>query len=268
MFYLNIQSPKREIVLANAHYYQNETSPLYLNRTLKYHDLIYMVDGSWTFTEDNQDYTLQKNDILLLSANHHHYTRLPCSPGTRTFCIHVSNEPGDSEDHPGVLSVSKQLNAEKAPSIRKTFEKIVAAFWSNDIHKGERMTALFQLMMLDIAEISTAVEHSSSNILGSINHFISQNAYKRLTASDIAEQFSLSPKMVENLILSQAGMSFAKYQTHLKLEMVASFLDVETDIRLSEVANLYGFCDEFHLSHAFKRQYGVSPIQYKKRTQK
>ena len=263
MFYLNIQAPQREVVLANAHYYKNATSPLYLNRTLKYHDLIYLVDGSWTFTEDNKDYTLQKNDILLLSANHHHYTRLPCSPQTRTFCLHVSNEEGDSEDNSEALSFPKQMNMGNTPAIRKYFEKIVETFWSGDPYKAERMNAIFRLMMLDIAEATAASEQSRANLLGSINHFISNNAYKRLTLQDVADQFSIAPKTVDNLLSTPMGMSFAKSQTHHKLEMIASLLEVEPDIRLSEVAELYGFCDEFHLSKAFKSKYGISPNQYK-----
>lgn len=268
MFYLNIRAPERKIVLANAHYYKNATSPLYLNRTLQHHDLIYLVDGSWTFTEDNRDYNLQKNDILFLSANHHHYTRLPCSPKTRTFCLHVSCAAGDSEDNPQALSFPKQINMGNTPGIRKSFESIVEAFWSGDPYKGERMTAIFHLMMLDIAEMMAASEQSRTGLLDSINHFISNNAYKRLTVQDIANQFSIAPKTVDNLFLSTMGMSFAKYQTHHKLEMIASLLEVEPDIRLSEAAELYGFCDEFYLSHAFKRKYGVSPNQYKSRNKK
>jgi len=80
---------------------------------------------------------------------------------------------------------------------------------------------------------------------------------------DVADQFSIAPKTVDNLLLTTMGMSFAKYQTHHKLEMIASLLEVEPDIRLSEVAELYGFCDEFHLSKAFKSKYGISPNQYK-----
>ena len=73
----------------------------------------------------------------------------------------------------------------------------------------------------------------------------------------------ITPKTIDNLFLTTMGMTFAKYQTYHKLEMIASLLEVEPDIRLSEAAELYGFCDEFHLSKAFKRKYGMSPNQYK-----
>jgi AraC-like DNA-binding protein len=263
MFYLNAQSSHRQIVLANSHYYRNSTNPLYIDRTLQYHDIIYLVDGSWLFTEEEQDYHLKKDDVLLLSAEHHHYTRLPCTPKTRTFCIHVSNEPGDIDAHSSTLSLPKHIHVGNNPSIKKYFEKIVATFWSNNPHKQERMMALFHLMALDLADIHENTEQPLSTLMCSINHFIANNAYKRLTAKEVADQFSLSAKTVEHVLQTNTGMSFAKYQMQRKLEMVASLIDVEPDMRLSEMAELFGFCDEFHLSHAFKRKYGVSPTKYK-----
>ena len=37
------------------------------------------------------------------------------------------------------------------------------------------------------------------------------------------------------------------------------------DVRLAEIAATLGFCDEFHLSKAFKRKYGAPPSQYRRR---
>ena len=60
-------STKHQIVAANLHFYEKPTEPLYLNRTLQYHDLVYLVDGKWTITENEVDYPLEKDDVLLLN---------------------------------------------------------------------------------------------------------------------------------------------------------------------------------------------------------
>ena len=44
-----------------------------------------------------------------------------------------------------------------------------------------------------------------------------------------------------------------------KLEMVRQFLLTQPDTKLREAAINYGFCDEFHLSKAFKKKYGYPP---------
>ena len=47
------------------------------------------------------------------------------------------------------------------------------------------------------------------------------------------------------------------------LEMVRQFLLTQPDTKLREAAINYGFCDEFHLSKAFKKHFGLSPSQYR-----
>ena len=90
----------RTLAAANAHYYKEPTDERYIDRVLEYHDLIFMVDGGWSMTELDEEYPLEKNDVLLLASGRHHYTRYPCTPETKTFCLHVATAPGDICDNP------------------------------------------------------------------------------------------------------------------------------------------------------------------------
>ena len=46
---------QHRVVAANIHYYEQPTVPLYLDRTLEFHDFIYVENGQWLFTEENND---------------------------------------------------------------------------------------------------------------------------------------------------------------------------------------------------------------------
>ena len=70
-------SVRHQVVAANAHYYKTPTDERYIDRTLQYHDLIYLVDGGWNIAETGEAYPLGRDDVLLLAAGRHHYTRLP-----------------------------------------------------------------------------------------------------------------------------------------------------------------------------------------------
>ena len=99
MIHIDLNS-NHTLVAANAHYYKNPTEEYYIDRTLQYHDLVYLVEGSWGFTENDIEYPLVPNNVLMLAAGRHHYSRLPCAPGTKTFCLHISAEEGDNENNP------------------------------------------------------------------------------------------------------------------------------------------------------------------------
>lgn len=59
------------------------------------------------------------------------------------------------------------------------------------------------------------------------------------------------------------GCSAGTYVRHLRLQHVAEQL-AASDRPLVELAHAAGFCDQSHLTNAFKRQYGLTPAQYRK----
>ena len=52
MIYIDLKS-NHTLAAANAHYYKIPTEEYYVDRTLQYHDLIYLIEGSWGFTEND-----------------------------------------------------------------------------------------------------------------------------------------------------------------------------------------------------------------------
>lgn len=257
-------STSHRVVAANSHFYEKPTEPLYLNRTLQFHDLIYLCDGNWTITESEIDYNLKKDDVLLLSAGHHHYTRLPCSPGTQTFCIHVTQESGDLSDSDEAIGLPVCMNVHGHPEIRKIFNEIVTTFWSEKRYKSERMTTLFNTLIISLLDISECTAQSENDLAEQIITLVNHTPHRRLNTKEVADMFHVCTKTIDAAMIKKTGLSFAKYQTSRKLEMVATQLLVEPDIKLSEIASTFGFYDEFHLSRAFKQKYDVSPSQFRK----
>jgi len=149
----NLSHPHR-VVAANSHFYEKPTEPLYLNRTLQYHDLIFLCEGQWMITENETDYQLQKDDVLLLAAGHHHYTRLPCAPGTRTMCIHISCEEGDLLSGENAVTLPEHIRIQVYSRAKHIFEKIIAVFWSEQTHKQERLGTLFNQLILELSDVT------------------------------------------------------------------------------------------------------------------
>ena len=64
MIYLDLNAT-HSLAAANAHYYKEPTDEHYIDRTIHYHDFIYLIDGKWCFTENDTEYPLEKDDVLL-----------------------------------------------------------------------------------------------------------------------------------------------------------------------------------------------------------
>ena len=77
------------------------------------------------------------------------------------------------------------------------------------------------------------------------------------------ERLFISTKTLNNAMNKKTSMPFYTYQLNLKLEMIAKQLELEPELRMLDLAHAFGFYDEFHMSKAFKKKYGVSPMQYR-----
>lgn len=260
-------SVNHQVIAANSHTYTVPTEALYLDRTLVCHDFIYLLDGEWLFSEtiDAQEvnYLLRPDDVLILPAGNHHYTRLPCKAGTRTLCLHITKEAGDMEnvgEH--VISLPSQINCRTNRQVKALFQEIVSVFWAEDSYKQHRLSALFTLLICELAHIQ-----QPKNDLDEVHRairLINKTPHKTLSAEALAASLCTDPRKLSVRFREATGETLHAYQINRKLEMIALQLRVEPELRLKELAALFGFYDEFYLSKLFKKKYGVSPREYRK----
>jgi len=249
------------VVSANSHFYREPTRERYLDRTLQHHDLIYILEGDWAFAEGEQEYQLEQDDVLLLCAGRHHYTRRPCKAGTKTFCIHISCSPTDRADAPGCVELPTRMHMASEPTVKHYFQQIVQVQWSEQPYKQERLNCLARLLLLELAVVGQ--KRPQLSLADRAIELITQNPHRRITAKEAAAQLFVSEKTLSNAMRQKTGMAFYAYEKNLKLEMIAAQLVTEPDRRVGQIADAFGFHDEFHMSNAFKQKYGVSPQKYR-----
>lgn len=266
MFYIDLSS-KHSLAAANAHYYKQPTEERYIDRVLQYHDLIYLIDGGWTFTEQDMEYTLQKDDVLLLASGRHHFSKSPCLPGTRTFCLHISCEAGDVESNPNSTMLPTCIHIQQAAKIKEYFNEIVSAYWLDTPYKEVKIQALVDLLLVSLYEEHQQASNKNDLVSKAIQ-IITATPHKRFQTKEVADMLFVSTKTLNNAMNQKIGMPFYSYQKNQKLEMVALQLETDPDLKLQEIALAFGFHDEFHMSKAFKQKYEISPNEYRKRYHK
>lgn len=253
----------RTLAAANVHHYKEPTEERYIDRTLKYHDLIFMIDGGWSMTELNEEYPLAKNDVLLLASGRHHYTRRPCIAGTRTFCLHVTTSPGDTPDNPSSVCLPTLIHARNPQQIEQSFGALVSAYWSEEPYKEQKINALLSLLLLDLYNECREQQESVENLAERAIRIINDTPHHQYKTQEMADLLFVSPKTLNNAMHKKVGMPFYAYEKNQKLKMVAVQLKMEPDLKLSQIARAFGFHDEFHMSKAFKQKFGISPSDYR-----
>jgi len=80
----------------------------------------------------------------------------------------------------------------------------------------------------------------------------------------VARQSGMSIDAFRRAFRAATGEPPARFQRRQRISMAGNILRRQ-ELPLKQIAELLGFCDEFHLSKAFKAQFGVSPRKFRER---
>lgn len=100
-----------------------------------------------------------------------------------------------------------------------------------------------------------------------IIRYLDENPEKPYTRSVLGEVAGLNPNYLASLFKETTGQSVSTYRGLRQMELAASML-AETRLSISEISEKAGFGDQTYFSNAFRKQFGISPGEYRKRNKK
>ncbi|MDR6881271.1 response regulator [Bacillus sp. 3255] len=84
-----------------------------------------------------------------------------------------------------------------------------------------------------------------------------------LSLQQVAEHVGLSPAYLSTLFKENLGTSFIQFVTKLRMEQACRLL-ADPTVKTYEAANAVGYSDYPYFNKAFKKNYGVSPTEFRK----
>lgn len=103
-------------------------------------------------------------------------------------------------------------------------------------------------------------------LLQNLITYIEENLAQKLTLEDLAGRFDVSEIYIRKLFKSAFHMPISTYIKKRKLSSSAALL-LKSDFRIADIAAEYGYEFPQTYINAFKREYGLTPFQWKKTEQ-
>ncbi len=233
------------------------------DRVMEVYDLLYLTEGSWEIWEEDRCWPLRKGQILLLEPGKHHFSRERCTPGMRNMYIHFQRLDRDGTGEGNGMWISKLFDCSGSREIPGLFERMLEAFWSGGSGKEVRTTALLELILCELAVEKKEESKNADPLMREIVQRFYSSPERFFSPADLAEDYGFSIRTISSRFRKYTGKSIHQYQMQMKLDMARSLLRQDQGRGLRDIAQSFGFYDEFQFSRLFKRQFGCPPSAFR-----
>lgn len=102
------------------------------------------------------------------------------------------------------------------------------------------------------------------DMMRQVKFYLTQNYASPVTLAQLASRFEISSANLSRLFRHEFGVGFSRYLTTLRLESAVALLN-STNLPVSEVALRCGFSTSGYFIRIFRRHFGVTPKDYRRR---
>lgn len=131
----------------------------------------------------------------------------------------------------------------------------------------EEIDKLQYIMMIDFCQKvneANVPKGVTPEIYQCMNH-IRNHINEPISVNDIARQIHRSSSYTMKHFKEEVGIPISAYITKCKLEDAKRLL-IYSDISLAEISNYLCFSSQSYFQNVFKKQYGITPLQYRKKS--
>lgn len=218
-------------------------------RTISSYEIIFVISGKVFIRENENDYTVEKNDLLLLSPGKMHGgTRY--SRGVSFYWLHFTTDIVFDSNY-FHLSDTAQLVG---------FFRTLLHIKNTPFYPENSAVYMTRLILCEINFLSGRGE-SSKNPAYMAAEYISSNAALRLSAADVAEHLGYNADYLGRLFKKAYGMTVKKFIAEETVKK-AKLMLAESGKSISDTAEALCFENENLFTKFFKYHEGVTPSQY------
>lgn len=96
--------------------------------------------------------------------------------------------------------------------------------------------------------------------------YVAENFYRDLNVGEISKRFYVTPNYVSHLFKKEMGVNLTEHIAKLRIDYASSLLR-QPELTIQEISEKCGFNDYFYFTKMFKKLIGLTPSEYRKRSQ-
>lgn len=244
-------------------------------------ELAYVVAGAGKYHIEGEMYNVKEGDLLIINPGVKHQALLSEDSETPTteFFVGVSDFqlPGYPFNYLPVPGNGHIMHT--AGEFKQKISRLCSAMETeNTVCKEGRYfmlkAYLMQMLLLIIREQCETISPAGSYAFESVNKkyvveqivsYLEDHYNEKISLDQIAENMYLSPFYISKIFKSEIGDTPIRHLINIRLEKAKELLESGDSGSIQAVAAMVGYDDAYHFSKLFKKRYGISPSQAKKK---
>ena len=144
-------------------------------------------------------------------------------------------------------------------------EEMLKLYEELPVVSDEKFEALKKIMRILIKSLwsDSLIRHNRSMLSVKIEQYISEHLRDKIGVDEICQRFFLSKNALYRLFEAEFGMPIGRYILSRRIQLSVDAL-CNTGAPIATIAAECGFSDYNYFIRAFKKQMGVTPLQFRK----
>ena len=204
--------------------------------------------------------------------------RVLCSQGrvgTRFLVLGNTSEDVEERAYAFASSLSRELERNNCTGIRIAIGDIVGA--PEKIYQSFKSARHIRHLLVERTDEKTVIlgsremgedtSEETSPVVSKAKLFMSQNYNNpNLMLQDVAKNVNMSNSRFSTVFSQETGQTFTEYLMFLRLNKAKELLR-QTNTRSTQIASEVGYNDSHYFSYIFKKNFGLTPSEYRAKYQ-
>ncbi|MHC9532532.1 helix-turn-helix domain-containing protein [Dellaglioa sp. L3N] len=249
-------------------------------KNIRFFDLIFVKKGTLYLQENNENYTINENEMFILLPDKEHSSWKPCEEKTEFFWIHIYTTARWSQSNYPVRFISELPIPElhfhqksytlQLPKLGKIREPDLIFELLEEIQKStknERIDSIWYteelfLRFLKYVEDKGIYKDHATILAERIHLYLEENFQKHVDNAELAKSFHLHPNYISRTMSNIYGKTAMEILEEIRIDTAKQYM-IHTNFQLKKISQLVGFKTYISFTSRFKKITGIAPKSYR-----